>query len=204
MTFGISAMANRIRQWRKHRKMTLETLAAHLGTSAGHLHKWETGKVAVTADRLHEIAEVLECAMLDLVDGTKKVPVVGSVGERAAVLLMPADTPGQEPRQVRCPTGLDPKRTVAVAVDGDAMLPIDDGWLLFYTKSGDGVPVECLGKLCVVELADGRARYIRRVKLGRRPGVFNLYGSNAREIEDVTLSWAAPVLDARPPDQNGE
>ena len=197
-------MANRIRQWRKHRKLTLETLAVQLGTSAGHLHKWETGKVAITVDRLQEVADLLECAMLDLVDGVIKVPVVGSVGERAEVLLTTTEASDPEPRQVRCPTGLDPKRTVAVAVDGDSMLPIDDGWLLFYTRVGDGVPVDCLGKLCVVELADQSTRYVRRVKLGRRPGVFNLYGSNAREMEDVPLSWAAPVLDARPPDPNGE
>ena len=84
------------------------------------------------------------------------------------------------------------------------MLPIEQGWLLFYTRHDDGVPVECLGKLCVVELAVGGARYVRRVKLGRKPGVFNLYGTNAREMEDVSLLWAAPVLDARPTDEDGE
>ena len=64
--------------------------------------------------------------------------------------------------------------------------------------------VECLGKLCIVQLADDGARFVKRVKLGRKPGVFNLYSTNAREMEDVPLLWAAPVLDARPPDQEGE
>ena len=49
-------MTNRIRQWRKRRKLTLEKLAEQLGTSAGHLHKWETGKVAITVDRLQDVA----------------------------------------------------------------------------------------------------------------------------------------------------
>ena len=53
-------MTNRIRQWRKRRKLTLEKLFDQLGTSAGHLHKWETGKVAITVDRLQEVANARE------------------------------------------------------------------------------------------------------------------------------------------------
>ena len=197
-------MANRIRQWRKRRKLTLEKLADRLGTSAGHLHKWETGKVAITVDRLQEVANALGCGLLDLIDGIIKVPVVGKVGAGVVVESIDDYPLGQGLRQVRCPTGLDPQQTVAVEVEGDSMLPIEEGWLLFYTRNYDGVPVECLGKLCVVQLADEGARFVKRVKLGRLPGAFNLYSTNAREMEDVALLWAAPVLDARPTDEDGE
>jgi repressor LexA len=192
-------MANRIRQWRKRRKLTLEKLAARLGTSAGHLHKWETGKVSITLDRLSDVAEALGCAVVDLIDGLARVPVVGRVG--AGAVVQPLDTPTAEQsgRMVRCPTGLDPQNTVAAEVVGDSMLPIEDGWLLFYARGYEGVPVESLGKLCLVQLAENGPIYVKRVKLGRKPGLFNLYSTNAREIEDVKLSWAAPVLDARPP-----
>ncbi len=197
-------MANRIRQWRKRRKLTLEKLADRLGTSAGHLHKWETGKVAITVDRLQEVANALGCGLLDLIDGIIKVPVVGKVGAGTVVESIDDYPLGQGLRQVRCPTGLDPQQTVAVEVEGDSMLPIEEGWLLFYTRNYDGVPVECLGKLCVVQLADEGARYVKRVKLGRKPGVFNLYSTIEREMDDMPLLWAAPVLDARPPDEDGE
>ncbi len=197
-------MANRIRRWRKRRKLTLEKLAERLGTSAGHLHKWETDKVAITVDRLQEVADVLGCGLLDLIDGIVKVPVVGKVSARAVVEPIGDHPLGHGLRQVRCPTGLDPRLTVAVEVDCDSMLPIEEGWLLFYTRNDDSVPVEFLGKLCVVQLADGGTRYVRRVKLGRKSGVFNLYSTNAREMEDVALLWAAPVLDARPTDEDGE
>ena len=197
-------MANRIRVWRKRRKLTLEKLAARLGTSAGHLHKWETNKVAITVERLQEVANALGCGLFDLIDGIIKVPVVGKVGAGAVVESIDDYPLGQGLAQVRCPTGLDPQQTVAVTVEGDSMLPIEEGWLLFYTRNYDGVPVECLGKLCIVQLADQGARYVKRVKLGRKPGVFNLYSTNAREMEDIALLWAAPVLDARPTDENGE
>lgn len=178
--------------------MTLEQLAARLGTSAGHLHKWETGKVSVTLKRLGEIAEILGVGIVDLVEDLPQVPLVGKVGAGAAVESIDDYPLGEGPRSARCPVGLDPQFTVAVEVVGDSMLPIDEGWLLFYTRNYDGVSSECIGKLCVVQLADGGPRYVKRLKQGRSKALFNLYSTNAREIEDVALAWAAPVLDARP------
>lgn len=191
-------MSSRIRHWRKARRMTLEQLAARLGTSAGHLHKWETGKVSVNLKRLGEIAAILEVGIVDLVEDLPRVPIVGKVGAGARVDSIDDFPVGEAPRHARCPVGLDPRHTVAVEVVGDSMLPIDEGWLLFYTRSYDGVPSDCLGKLCVVQLADGGPRYVKRLKQGRSTAHFNLYSTNAREIEDVALDWAAPVLDARP------
>ena len=190
---------NLIRQWRNRRNLTLEKLAAKLAISPGNLHKWETGKVSITLDRLSNVADALGCSVVDLIDGLARVPVVGKVGAGAEVQDFDDHPVGFSDRQARCPGGLDPSVTVAVEVVGDSMLPIEEGWLLFYTRSYEGVPVECLGKLCVVQLENNGARYVKRLKLGRRPGLFNLYSTNAREIEDIPLEWAAPVLVARPP-----
>lgn len=191
--------SNLIRHWRKRRDLTLEKLAAKLDTSPGNLHKWETGKVSITLDRLSDVADALGCSLVDLIDGLARVPVVGRVGAGTVVEDHDDQPLGYGDRQARCPNGLDPSVTVAVEVVGDSMLPIEEGWLLFYTRDYDGVPVECLGKLCVVQLVDDGPRYVKRMKLGRKPGLFNLYSTNAREIEDIPLAWAAPVLMARPP-----
>lgn len=193
-------MSKRIRHWRKQRRMTLEQLAARLGTSAGHLHKWETGKVSVNLKRLGEIADILGIGIIDLVEDLPRVPVVGKVGAGAQVESIDDFPLGQGARSAQCPTGLDPQNTVAVEVVGDSMLPIDEGWLLFYSRNYDGVPSECLGKLCIVQIAENGPRYVKRLKKGRGSGLFNLYSTNAREIEDVALAWAAPVLHARPAD----
>jgi len=192
-------MNNRIRYWRKQRKLTLEKLAEKLGTSAGHLHKWETGKVSITLNRLADIARTLEIGIVDLIDGERKVPVVGKVWSGAQVQPFAEAASDAGTRRVRCPPKVDATKTVALEVEGDSMLPIEEGWLLFYCRDYEGVPVECIGKLCVVQLAGG-ARYVKRVKQGRRPALFNLYSTNAREMEDQTLAWAAPVLEARPND----
>lgn len=192
-------LSNRIRHWRKYRKLTLEKLASKLSTTPGNLHKWETGKISITLDRLTDVAQALECSVVDLIDELSQVPVVGRVGAGSVIEDFDDHPLGQSDRQARCPGGLDPSETVAVEVVGDSMLPIEEGWLLFYTRNYEGVPVECLGKLCIVQIADDGPRYVKRLKLGRKPGQFNLYSTNAREIEDVPLAWAAPVLVARPP-----
>ena len=193
-----TARHNRIRQWRRRRRLTLEELATRLETSATNLHRWETGKVAITLDRLAQIADRLGCSVVDLIAPERRVPVVGRIGAGAVVLAIDDHPLGRADRFVRCPDGLDAAKTVAVEVEGDSMLPIEEGWLLFYTRDYDGVPSECVGKLCVVQLADGGPRYVKRVKHGRQHGRFNLYSTNAREMEDIALAWAAPVLDARP------
>lgn len=193
-------MENRIRYWRKLRKLTLERLAEKLATSAGHLHKWETGKISITLKRLAAVATALDCSVIDLIGGQHKVPVDGKVGGGALVHSIDDYPLGQGYRRVRSPIKLDPNKTVAVEVEGDSMLPIEEGWLLFYSRDYDGVPVECIGKLCVVQLANNGPRFVKRVKQGRKPHLFNLYSTNAREMEDQALDWAAPVLEARPPD----
>lgn len=195
----MAAPRTRIRQWRQRRNLTLEKLALQLGTSTGNLHKWETGKVSITLDRLAQLASALGCSVFDLIDGLTTVPVVGRVGAGSVVEGIDDHPVGHGDRRADCPSGLDPSETVAVEVVGDSMLPIEEGWLLFYTRNYEGVPVECLGKLCVMQLPDDGPRYVKRLKLGRKPGLFNLYSTNAREIEDTPLAWAAPVLTARPP-----
>jgi transcriptional regulator with XRE-family HTH domain len=190
-------MHNRIRHWRKQRLLTLEKLADRLGTSAGHLHKWETGKVSITLNRLAEVAQALEVGIVDLIDGQQMVPVVGRIAGGAQIFAI--DAAPESNRKVRAPPRVESAKTAALEVEGDAMLPIEEGWLLFYSRDYEGVPVECIGKLCVVQLANG-ARYVKRVKQGRRPSLFNLYSTNTREMEDQTLAWAAPVVEARPPD----
>ncbi len=129
-------------------------------------------------------------------DSTLSVAIVGKVGAGARVPVFEAYEPGTGPRVV-CPPGLDQRRVVAVEIEGDSMEPVySAGDLLFYTRSThDGVPSEAIGRRCVCESDDGLG-WVKQVKLGSEPGLFNLISINpqADNQHDVRLKWAAPVL----------
>jgi hypothetical protein len=81
----------------------------------------------------------------------------------------------------------------------DSMMPMmKDGWLLFYHRDQDGVPDDCIGKLCVVKVADDGPALVKEVRRGSRANSFNLLSVNADPIEDVILDWAARVISIRP------
>jgi transcriptional regulator with XRE-family HTH domain len=190
-------MDNRIREWRKRRGLTQEALARRVGTSVSEIHKLEVGKRRLTTDWLRRLGGALHCPAVELMAGEEgdfTVPVVGYVGAGEQVYAIDDHALGHGIDSVTCPLELDPETTVAVAVRGDSMLPIQDGWLLFYHRDYDGVPEECIGHLCVVRVADDGPVYVKQLRRGYSSGCFNLISTNASPIEDARLEWAAPVL----------
>jgi transcriptional regulator with XRE-family HTH domain len=58
--------ATRIRAWRKHRGMTLETVAERIGVTAGSLSQLERGDISYTQPMLEALAGVFNCEPHDL------------------------------------------------------------------------------------------------------------------------------------------
>lgn len=55
-----------IRQWRKHRRLTLEVLSDRVGMSPGNLSNIETGKTGYGQETLEALAGALQCTPADL------------------------------------------------------------------------------------------------------------------------------------------
>lgn len=55
-----------IRQWRKHRGLTLELLADRIGMSVGNLSMIERAKTGYTQETLEMLADALQCTPADL------------------------------------------------------------------------------------------------------------------------------------------
>jgi transcriptional regulator with XRE-family HTH domain len=55
-----------IRQWRKYRQLTQEQLCERIDMSTGNLSNIETGKQGYTQENLEEIADALDCEVVDL------------------------------------------------------------------------------------------------------------------------------------------
>lgn len=123
-----------------------------------------------------------------------KVPVICYIGAGAELHPIDDHAQGQGIELVEPPQGLTD--CVAAIIRGDSMHPLRDGWLIFWSKKQDGIPEECLGQLCVVQVKDGPTM-VKEVRKGAR-GRYTLISWNAPPREDIRLEWASKILDIRP------
>lgn len=77
-------------------------------------------------------------------------------------------------------------------IRGDSMPPFGDGWRIIWRPHNEGVPSECLDKLCVVDVKEGPT-LVKIVRKGSKRGVWNLESWKGPLRVDVTLNWAAPI-----------
>lgn len=86
--------------------------------------------------------------------------------------------------------------TIAVEVRGDSMSPVyRNGDTLICQRMFGPYVDNLIGKDCVVQTADGR-NYVKILKRGSKANRVTLksYDRLVDDIEDVAISWAAPVL----------
>ena len=191
-------LADRIKALRQSRKLTQAEFADLVGATQSTVARWENGSEP-QASHLHKLAELANSTVDALlgIDGVLRtgpdtIPVIGYVG--AGALVMPFDdyAHGDGMTHIERPpfvTG----RAVAVEVQGDSLFPVaENGWRLVYTGEQTMLEAEVLNRLCVVQLADGRA-LVKRVQRGTVAGRYHLASTNAPLIEDAEILWAAPV-----------
>ena len=159
------------------------------------INKMVLGKRVISAEELLQIAKITNFELPGDEISSRTIAIAGAVGAGARVPVFDVYEKGDGP-QVECPPGLSPHGVVAVEVAGDSMEPIySAGDVLFYSRhSHEGVPADAIGHRCVCEDAEGMG-WVKQVKLGSAPGLFNLISLNpgADNMHDVTLKWAAKV-----------
>lgn len=201
-----STLARRIREAREAAGLTQAELAKSFGIEPKAISQWERENMLAKRkptrpdiDKIPALAERLGVTVEWLLTGKSTpptlphVPVVGYVGAGAEVIPIDDHVKGQGIDEAPPFPGQDGP-AVAVRVRGDSMLPeIEDGCTLYYSRTRDGVPQACLGRLCVVQVHDGPV-LVKRLERGSRNGFFRLRSSNASTRDDVKLDWAAKVL----------
>ncbi len=127
----------------------------------------------------------------------RTVELVGFIGA-GAIVMYSNEPSGEAHEKIAAPPGLDnPESTVALEIRGDSMLPLENGWRVFYRKGHDGILAEDIGKLCVIQLADGNT-LLKKLRKGYAPERYNLESWNAALMEDQEVRWASPVLSIAP------
>ena len=66
-------MANRIREWRLKRGLSMQALAERVDTSRQQIHKLERGERRLTEDWMRRVASILDCAPADLLSAPSAV-----------------------------------------------------------------------------------------------------------------------------------
>ncbi len=74
-------MANRIKEWRLRRGLSMQALAERAGTSRQQVHKLERGERRLTEEWMRRVADILDCAPADLLAPSKNAPVDPGLSE---------------------------------------------------------------------------------------------------------------------------
>lgn len=203
-SYDSQALGERIKALRKGLEMTQTQFSALLGTTQPTVSRWEAGLFKPQdTGFLQRMANMAGVPLSDFRYGSRagirEVAVAGHVGAGARIFPIDDFAQGSGLEMVPAPEGVGAQAVVAVRVRGDSMMPMmKDGWLLFYRRDQGGVPDECVGKLCVVKLADDGPVLVKEVRRGGAPNRFTLLSVNADPIEDARLEWAARVVSIRP------
>lgn len=185
---------NNLRYLRERRNWTQEIVAKMANIAQQTYQRYEAGERRLKADQLPVFAHIFGVAPSDIIDDTigRRLPIIGFVGAGAEVFPIDELPQWDSHFIVDCPREYDPSDTEALIVEGDSMMPIEPGSIVFVSKSRPLSATDILGKLCVVQLTNGR-RLLKQIRRGYQEGRFNLISTNAAPIEDADIEKAARV-----------
>jgi len=201
-------MAMRVRALRQSLGLSQSRFAEEIGVDQSNVSRWENG--AMPEDmHIIKMAELAGAHPAEFRYGalpeveppqapSRLVPVVGYVGAGQTVFAHDDHAMGGGLEEVEGPEGVGQGSVVAVRIRGDSMHPMRDGWLLFYRRDQEGVPDDCLNRLCIVKIADDGPILVKELHRSYQPNRYLLASWNAPPMEDVDLEWAATVLSIRP------
>lgn len=198
----MKTLGERIKHARTQAKLSQADLGRVFKISREAVSLWEGDTNAPTMDKIGRIAQATHVSVDWLLTGNgmsgpvHKVPVIVYIGAGAEIYPIDDYPQGGSVEKVDPPPGVVGPM-VAGVIRGDSMHPLKDGWLIFWAKDQDGVPEECLGRLCVVQVKDG-STMVKEVHRGARKGLYNLLSWNAPARQDVRLDWASRIIDIRP------
>jgi len=185
-----SHIGARIREAREQRGWSQADLAKAAGTNQATVDRLERGQTR----RSKYSAAVLKA--LDLEIGERpRVPLVGYIGAGEEITPIDDHALGDGIDFVEVPPGLD--NAIALQIRGDSMSPkFDDGDIVIVDKVYVDVR-SLIGRICYVKLTDGRC-FLKRLRLGNRPGRFTLQSLNAADIPEVSIEQAFPIAWTKP------
>ena len=118
-----------------------------------------------------------------------RIAILYRVGARGSMFVCEDDLMAEPPAGVALPSDLS-----AAVIDGDGLLPIPDGWTVFFrNKPSD--PSTLIGKLATVRYSGGGDRPVVRTIMGsQHDGLFSLRAMDGTITEDVKIVAAHEIV----------
>lgn len=186
--------ANRIKELRESKGLTLEGLAEQTGLSTSYVQRLENGERNLAVKHFDAFAKALGVTPRELVpaeDARTLVKVVGRIGAGQEILPELEQLPPEGLFQIEVPFPV-PDNTLAFEVEGESMWPrYDPGDVVLCWKEGTNAN-EVIGWEAAV-MTDQGQRYLKRILHGSKAKLFNLESFNAPVIRDVKLTWISKV-----------
>lgn len=130
------------------------------------------------------------------------VPIMGYVGAGAEIEPVFEQPPPDGYAQARLPPDFSLRGDfVAFMVDGESMFPEHDPGDVIICRREQRLSIDSyLNQKAIVRTADGR-RYLKRITMGSRRGLYNLESWNAMTIRDAQIEWVGEIVTEIPTNQ---
>jgi transcriptional regulator with XRE-family HTH domain len=186
----------RIREFREAAEVSQEQLADAVGISVSQISRIERDEREPRLDEILKISARLRVPVAILIgeeDEPDPIPVVGRIGAGGAIDTSSEQFDEAQPLyEVEAPFAL-PDDSIAFEISGESMWPrYDSGDVIVCSRHGGDI-TPLIGWEAAVATEDG-ARYLKRILVGSRRGLFNLESHNAQPIRDVRVVWASEIL----------
>lgn len=183
----------RLKRIIEERGLDMKNLSRSAGLGETAVRDWLERDQTPKVSSLAAVGDVLGMSLDEIYAGeagaAQRIPIIGAV---AAGEGWTTFDDGLGEIEVRVEGG----EPVALEVRGDSMAPVyRDGDLLIGAKRSGERADNLIGLDCIV-MTDGGARYVKFLARGTVRGRFNLrsYNPAQKDIENVKLAWAAPIL----------
>ncbi len=196
----METVGERLRKARKERKLSRAQAGDKLGIAASTVASHENGQTEEPRMSVLRQYAKLYKKRIDWIitaqgseDATDLIaPLMGYIGAGGDIGPEYEQIPegGLEDIELLVDVRMD---AVAFEVSGISMLPkYESGTLIICSRDGRD-PESMLHVDCAVRTTDGR-RFLKKIKPGRKRGLYTLVSFNAEDIVDVGLAWVGEIL----------
>ncbi|CAB5220215.1 HTH_XRE domain containing protein [uncultured Caudovirales phage] len=182
-------------KWLKDNDLNVHSAARKAGVSPGAIYNFLAGtSESLSSNVLQKLAKATGNSVDAILTGSASraiIPVTYRIGGSGRVFQIDEG----ENISVKRPAGIAEGDGIAAAIiDGDSLLPIPAGWVVFFQTATEA-PETLIGKMAVVRFSGGGDKpIVRTIRRGTKAGLFTLHAFNGAILEDVEIVAAHLVV----------